>query len=315
VISLWAHIYGEKPGVLALFSGARPEPGSRELVDTRSAYFDSPHERDLALAWIKHEASTGREVYHCAHLLRGRRRVKENAATILSLWVDGDGAKVAPSMVSPTAVVESSPGREQLYWRLRAPVAPEVGEQLNRRLAMAMGADESGWDLTQLLRPPGTPNFKYERVPLVRILELKDKQHDPAELDRLLPPLPKDEPKEAARRSYRPKDLGAAPELSRLSQRMQDLIRYGNRGEYRCRSRADMAACVAMFVVGYTETEVWAAMADPTNGISEKFLEKGRYGERYLALTIGKAKAQAQASSYLRPGKLYTRRKGEVSLG
>ena len=32
-------------------------------------------------------------------------------------------------------------------------------------------------------------------------------------------------------------------------------------------------------------------MTDPTNGISEKFVEKGRDGERYLGLTISKAQS------------------------
>ncbi len=77
---------------------------------------------------------------------------------------------------------------------------------------------------------------------------------------------------------------------------MQDLVRHGNNGEYETRSDADFAACLAMFGAGYEEAEVWATMTDPANGISEKFLEKGRDGERYLALTIGKAEARAELS-------------------
>jgi hypothetical protein len=38
-----------------------------------------------------------------------------------------------------------------------------------------------------------------------------------------------------------------------------------------------------MFGAGYEEGEVWATMTDPANRISEKFLEKDRDGERYLA--------------------------------
>jgi len=72
---------------------------------------------------------------------------------------------------------------------------------------------------------------------------------------------------------------------------MQNLIRYGNRGEYESRSEADMAVCVAMFGAGYSVDEVWATMTDPTNGISEKFAQKGRRGEQYLELTISKAQS------------------------
>ena len=299
---------------MGLFSGARSEPDSKELEDECSAYFAWPDERERALRWVEREAfSKGRETYHCAHLLTRRRRLKDNAAPLRSLYVDGDGAKVPEHLPRPSAVVESSPGREQFYWCLTQPVLPEVGEQLNKRLAYAMGADKSGWDLTQLLRPPATPNFKYKGAPVVRLLELTDERHDPAEFDRLLPQLPEEEP--TGTRSRRPENIGPAPDLPRLSRRMRDLVRYGNRGEYPCRSRADMAVCVAMFGAGYTEAEVWAVMTDPTNGISAKFFEKGRNGECYLSLTIGKAKARAEAPARLRVSRVYAWRKGVVSVG
>jgi hypothetical protein len=108
-------------------------------------------------------------------------------------------------------------------------------------------------------------------------------------LDRLLPPVSQVEIKWRAPRLRRPKDVGPAPDLSRLSQRAQNLIRHGNHGEYPSRSEADMAICVAMFAAGYDVGEVWTVMTDPTNAISEKFFEKGRHGERYLELTISRA--------------------------
>jgi hypothetical protein len=175
-----------------------------------------------------------------------------------------------------------------------------------------MGADVSGHDLTQLLRPPGTSNFKYADAPPVRILELNDESYDPSELDRLLPPIPREKPQRPGR-SHRPEDLGLEPDLSRLSRRMRDLAWYGNRSDYESRSEADMAVCVAMFGAGYTEAEVWAIMTDPANGISEKFLEAGRHGERYLALTIGKARMRTAASPRRR-GRVYARRKGVISV-
>jgi hypothetical protein len=290
--TLWEHIYGDASGVLALFSGVRAEPGSKVLEETYCAYLDYPRRAWKAEELCQRWSSEGREVYFCAHLLTARRRVKENAAPLLSLYVDGDGAKPSRGMPKPTAVVESSPGREQFYYRLTEPVTPKIGERLNRRLALAMGADDSGWDLTQLLRPPGTRNRKYPTAPIVRLVEANGLRHDPDELDQMLPPEP-DDRANTARRASRPAGMGLAPDLSRLSPRMQELVVYGNRGEYGSRSNADMAVCVAMFGAGYTEADVWAAMTDPTHGISEKFIEKGHDGERYLSLTIGKAAARA----------------------
>jgi hypothetical protein len=297
-LSLWAHLFEEQHGVIRGFSGLRPAAEDKRLEETRSTYFSYPDEGCRALNWLREEATRGRETYFCAHLLTARRRVKENAAPLSALYVDGDGAKVTPTLPAPTAIIQSSPGREQFYWRLTQPVTPEFGERLNRRMALAMGGDKAGWDLTQLLRPPGTRNYKYTDAPLVRLLKLKDMRYDPMELDRLLPSLTQEESKRVANRSHRPKNLGPTPDLLRLSQRMQNLIRYGNRGEYESRSEADMAACTAMFGAGYSVDEVWAVVSDPTNGISEKFVEKGQHGESYLGLTISKAQAVAKSARH-----------------
>jgi hypothetical protein len=125
--------------------------------------------------------------------------------------------------------------------------------------------------------------------------------------------VPLEEPQETPRVSP-PASVGPPPGLSRLSQRMQDLVRDGNPpGEYESRSEADMAVCVAMFGAGYTEAEVWAVMTDSANGISEKFFEAGRHGERYLALTIGKARVRTTVSPRRR-GRVYARRKGVISV-
>src|SRR5215211_7968415 len=107
------------------------------------------------------------------------------------ILVVGYGAQVPPNLPQPTAVVNSSPGRQQFYWRLSMPVPPDIGEGLNRRLAYVLGADKSGWDLTQLLRPPGTRNRKYPDTPAVEVEELEKNAHDAGDLDRFLPQLPK----------------------------------------------------------------------------------------------------------------------------
>ena len=122
-----------------------------------------------------------------------------------------------------------------------------------------------------------------------------------------------EEPRETPRVVTPPASMGPPPELSRLSRRMQDLIRHGNRGEYQSRSEGDMAACVAMFGAGYAEAEVWAVLTSPTFGISAKYFEKGSQGERYLALTISKARVRT-AVSRRRRGKVYARRKGVISV-
>jgi P4 family phage/plasmid primase-like protien len=183
---LWHHVFGDERGILAL-GYAEPAPDAA----FHHQYFDYPVQAEQAAERARELSEGGFNVWHCAHLLTAKRRVKENAAVITALYVDGDGAEVPPNLPQPTAVVKSSPGREQFYWRLSMPIPPEIGEGLNRRLAYALGADKSGWDLTQLLRPPGTKNRKYPDAPAVEVQELEKNAHDAGDLDRLLPQLPK----------------------------------------------------------------------------------------------------------------------------
>jgi hypothetical protein len=305
--TLWAHIFGEVEGILPIFSGERSEPGSKQLEDPRTFYFDYPWEAEKAKALCRRLSEEGREVYQCAHLLTTKRRVKASAASLTACYVDGDGAKPAANMPQPTAVVVSSPGREQYWWRLSRPVEPEEGENLNRRLAYAMAADLSGWDLTQLLRVPGTRNRKYPDMPVVELAYLSGDSHDPAKLAASLPQARVTREPETMR-SRRPRVTISDFDLSRLSERTRELVRFGDRaGRYVSRSEADFAACLGMLAAGFEEAEVWAAMTDPTHGISEKFYEKGRSGERYLSLTIGKAATNARASK-LRVGRSKARR-------
>jgi hypothetical protein len=307
VKELWAHVFGEVEGILAIFSGEGSGPGSKRLDDSRTFYLNYPQEAEKAEVLCMRLSHKGREVYQCAHLLTARRREKAFAASLVACYVDGDGAKPTVNMPRPTAVVISSPGREQYWWRLSRPAPAEVGEELNRRLAYAMAADISGWDLTQLLRVPGTRNRKYPDAPVVKLAHLSKDLHDPAELVFALPEV-RDTRELGIAQSIRPREVIGDADLSRLSERTRELILFGDTaGRYTSRSEADFAACLGMFAAGFQEAEVWAAMTDPKHGISEKFLEKGRGGERYLSLTIGKAAAKARASR-VRVGRSKARR-------
>jgi len=79
VKALWAHIFGESAGILAVFSGERSGPGSKHLNDPRTMYFEFPRETRKAEALCRRLSDEGREVYQCAHLLTSRRRVKARA--------------------------------------------------------------------------------------------------------------------------------------------------------------------------------------------------------------------------------------------
>lgn len=299
---LWRALYGSQRGLIGVHSALRPAPGSGYLSHHRSRFFEYPGDAPAAAAWCLRNSEDGLEVYFCAHLLLDKRRIKANAAPVVALWADADDASLPPASLAPepTAVVESSPGRTHLFWRLTKQVEPERAEDLNRRLMTAADADRSGWDLSQLLRPPGTRNRKYENAPTVRLLELDEgTRYHPRELELALPPSPTPVSLAARPDSERlplqdaTSSADGPVDLSRLSGRMRNLIAAGNTAAgkpYRTRSEADFAVAIAMFGIGFEEPEIWAVMTDPHNGISERYHERGRHGHDYLARTIGKAR-------------------------
>ena len=186
--AVWETVYGEGEGYIALFAGQRR---NRRLVHPQEGYFPYQDRIDQAQRWARAAAATDRDVYMCAHLTTEKRRRKETAAPLWSLYADLDEPSPQPESVpKPSLVVESSPGRFHSYWSLTEPVPPADGERLNRQLAVTLGADPSGWDTTQLLRVPGSFNHKYPEVPLVRVLAHRGDRYHPTDVTNPLGTLP-----------------------------------------------------------------------------------------------------------------------------
>ncbi len=187
---LWRHILGDGSGYLCVASGQRAAPGAA-LADWEERFFAYPAVAGFAEGLVEQADRRGRDAYFCAHLLTDKRR-KGNAAAIRALYYEMDGGALPAHLPRPTALVESSPGHHHGYYRLTRALPPAEAAALNKRLTYALGADPSGWDLGQMLRPPGTTNHKYAGAPPVRVLYIEDRALDPDELDRLLPPAPQD---------------------------------------------------------------------------------------------------------------------------
>ncbi len=184
----WRHVFGGERGLLHIFTAERAADGGLPRDGIAFKNFEYPSAAKSATTWALEKAGEGREVYFCVHLLSAPKRVKANAARVHTLWGDLDGAPVPNGELSPTAVIESSPGRYHAYWRLNDSMPPETAEDLNGRIAAKIGADPSGFDLSQLLRVPGTPNRKYAGAPPVSILTLDGGgSYSAAQLDEILP--------------------------------------------------------------------------------------------------------------------------------
>jgi len=122
-------------------------------------------------------------VYFCPQLLRKPRRIKDNVKICTNAWADLDECGYENMLVEPSVVVESSPLRYQAYWIFEEDQLPEDTEAITKRIAYYhafQGADRSGWDLSQLLRVPGTQNFKPQyQGAQVRILEINRNKYRP----------------------------------------------------------------------------------------------------------------------------------------
>jgi hypothetical protein len=185
---LWRHVSGGERGLLQIWTAKRDERGEIQRETIKAEFFAYPSAAKTAADYALDRSEEGREVYFCAHLLTDPRRVKENAASVRALWGEIDGGNLPNGELKPTAVVQSSPGKYHVYWRLDDAIPPEVAEGLNRRIAAKIGADPSGFDLTQLLRVPGTTNHKYAGLPQVMLVGLEGgRSYNAADLDALLP--------------------------------------------------------------------------------------------------------------------------------
>ncbi|MHC0430679.1 DNA-primase RepB domain-containing protein [Streptomyces sp. O3] len=101
-------------------------------------------------------------------------RRKSSIAGSWCAWVDLDEPTELPKLFElitdalpprshPDIILESSPGRFHIYWKLDTFTRNDRLENINARLIHVLGADESGWDCTQLLRLPLGINQKEER--------------------------------------------------------------------------------------------------------------------------------------------------------
>jgi hypothetical protein len=142
-----------------VYSPIKPK-GTTEWIPE---FFNWPGDRSKLIGWITANAH-GADVYLAPALFREKRAKKEFVLGAQVVWCEFDGITkdVLGSLPKPAAIVESSSSDHlHVYWRIPFQNG-QVVEGINRRLTYALEADSSGWDSTQVLRPPGTVNYKYE---------------------------------------------------------------------------------------------------------------------------------------------------------
>lgn len=163
------------------------QPGSHFCISTKSAsgkwrdnWFKKAELKDVA-AFIGDNLD--KNIYFCPHGFTQPDRKKEYACPPKMLYADLDSSDPKKLDLQPTIALESSPGRYVGFWE----TDETADEALNRRLSYSIGADVSGWDLTQVLRVPNTRNYKYHTTPRVRILWHDGPTYEVRRLERMIP--------------------------------------------------------------------------------------------------------------------------------
>lgn len=124
---------------------------------------------------LKWAANPAAEVFYSPALFKARQPLQENVLGGWYAWVDFDGnfPDPWPEDIAPRPSIEiqsSSSGKRHCYWALEEFTGPKKLQDINRALAYALGADLSGWDANQFLRPPHSVNRKYEKPIVAKLL-------------------------------------------------------------------------------------------------------------------------------------------------
>lgn len=169
---------------------------NRDTNKWRKVFFQWPDHKEPIVQHVLASSAQGLDVYYAPAIFNEPASpTKENFKGSYTLWTEFDGTapenwegeghtespdsseagSVAPRdenghLPPPSLRVQSSKdGHEHVYWRLDEFVTDAQWiEDKNRAITYEHGADSSGWDCTQILRPPFTTNFKHDLPVTVR---------------------------------------------------------------------------------------------------------------------------------------------------
>lgn len=112
-------------------------------------------------------------IYFCPTPFINPKRKKSYVIGSKLLWADLDDVSPRDCEHKPQIAWKSSDQRYAALWVLDNFYPTDIIEQRNKAMSYSVGADRGGWDLTQVLRLPGTLNHKYEPSHRVRTLWFK----------------------------------------------------------------------------------------------------------------------------------------------
>jgi DnaB helicase-like protein/primase-like protein len=130
---------------------------------------------------------------------------KKNIVSIPAVWTDIDfkdtpreiaWEKLKAFPFKPSITVKSG-GGIHLYWFLKESAGKndlEAIEDVNRRIAVALGGDMAAIDAARIMRVPGTLNHKYDPPRRCELVQLNDFTYSLDDFLGILPPIQKEKP-------------------------------------------------------------------------------------------------------------------------
>lgn len=173
-IEFFDHLFAADTGYVCI-AYTKPMPTPPETQKTwKQKFFEWPSKKQVMYDFIE-KIAPAYNVYFGVNVLSLQKRIPENCIPQNLVWADLDSCPPDKIEIPPQCVIESSPGRYQALWLLDRKVDPYLASSYSKRIAYKYaehGADLSGHDLSQVLRVPGTYNFKYQAidVPQVKLL-------------------------------------------------------------------------------------------------------------------------------------------------
>ena len=146
------------------------------LSSTEDGYWSDrswkwPQDKAKVQEWYsEHSQKVGYDIYWSPAVYSKPGRHQQDVISHNVFYADLDPVDPRKLSTKPSVAWESSPGRYQAVWLYQNNLSVEDWLAKNRNLSYAVGADRSGWDLTQVLRVPGGKNHKYKPVVTGKLL-------------------------------------------------------------------------------------------------------------------------------------------------
>lgn len=143
---------------------------------------------EAALGRLSVYSEVGSDIYMSVNKTSKNGRDAEHIQKLRAVFVDLDKGIPESWPLPPSAVVESSPGKQQVYWALNEHIEVNSDtlkqwQSIEDRFVHGLGADWNARDSARILRVPGFANYKYMPAVPVKLLDANSNRYGLGELD------------------------------------------------------------------------------------------------------------------------------------